>query len=247
MPTNSCRNGTTHACLSCWPWWNHQMADPLQLYESGPHRPPAASEGPPTAQNAWNSQNMQRQSAWLRRKMRPTALLHGTWRMHVVTTRWVTSRDFSWKSLQGPRLRLKPQTSHWPHATSKKKCGTVRRAAWLTQDVAATVKTWLLQSGRGELWPQDLYMGQKPHMQTRGLSGPYRPISTNSCQNDAAHAHMAEWSRWDHQMADLPQLLKSGPRGPPATSDGSSSMYKAYVCQDDQQDVAHRTKTCVTI
>ena len=48
-------------------------------------------------------------------------------------------------------------------------------------------------------------------------------------------------------MANLPQLFKSGPREPPATTDGPSSVYKAYVCQDDQQDVAHGTNTCVTI
>ena len=59
-------------------------------------------------------------------------------------------------------------------------------------------------------------MGQMPQMQRGGLSGPYGPISTNSCRNGAAHAHMAQL--WDHQMADLPQFFKNGPRGPPAVA-----------------------------
>ena len=37
-------DGTTHV--------NHQMADLSQLYKSGLHGPPAASEGPQTACNA---------------------------------------------------------------------------------------------------------------------------------------------------------------------------------------------------
>ncbi len=46
-------------------------------------------------------------------------------------------------------------------------------------------------------------------------------------------------------MAAPTKLFESGP-GPPGASHGPSLIYKAYACQDDLQDVAHRTNTCAT-
>ena len=43
------------------------------------------------------------------------------------------------------------------------------------------------------------------------------------------------------------KFFKNGNRGAPGISRGPSPMHKAYACQQDLQDVAHRTNTCTTI
>ncbi len=65
-----------------------------------------------------------------------------------------------------------------------------------------------------EAWhsSENYYMGHEGDMQKRGHDGPQRPISMNHGQNGLSHAHMAHWSRWNHQMAALMQFFKSGPR-----------------------------------
>ncbi len=47
-------------------------------------------------------------------------------------------------------------------------------------------------------------------------------------------------------MATPVKLFKSGPYGPPEGPNGLPPMHKAYTCQHDLQDVAHKTNTCTT-
>ena len=72
-----------------------------------------------------------------------------------------------------------------------------------TQDVAHNANTWRWRNARDDHQMSDLTQflmkilrgtTQRPHIQRRGLSGTHGPTSTNSCQNDAAHAHVAQWS-----------------------------------------------------
>ncbi len=65
-----------------------------------------------------------------------------------------------------------------------------------------------------------LIHGPQHTCQGRGLSGPRRPKSTNSRQSGVIRVHMVQRPRWNHQLADFPQLFGNSPRGSPSVSDG---------------------------
>ena len=69
-----------------------------------------------------------------------------------------------------------------------------------------------------------------PHAQRGGPDGPKISMSASSRRNGAGHVHVAHWPHRDHQMGALMKFFKSGPRRPPAASDGPFVTCKANTC-----------------
>ncbi len=71
-----------------------------------------------------------------------------------------------------------------------------------------------------------------------------KAMSTDGDRKGLWHVGVNHWSQWDPQMASLPQFFKSGPRGPPAASDGPSTacnVWNNWYMQDELhgQDELH--------